>query len=510
MINRVVLTRLYLYLVVFTCASCSTVGNSELGRLDVPSDSAAQVSDRKPETSLDQFLQAIKPDYGLWGLSAMSLATKKSLVMWNGDRAFIPASNMKLFTTAVALIRLGPDFRFTTSLFSGAPIINGVLKGDIVLRGTGDPTISDQFQNSSTAVFEDWAEQLKKLGISVIDGHIVGDDDLFDETDMGRGWSRDDDLFYYSARISALSFNENCIEVVVTPAQNPGEPATIAMKPHTSYMHLENHVITSPVGEKTDFRGKRRGAASAIELSGSIEKGIAPYRFKVTASNPTLFAVTVLKEVFEQKGIIVRGQPIDIDDKITEKPDYHRLRVLATYQSVPLSVIVRHTNKESHNLYAELLFRTLGATYEGVGSAENAARVIKQTLMLMGISESSLAIYDGSGLSRLNLITPNQIIRLLDYMAHHPYFSDFYGSLPIAGRDGTLAGRMKNTQMMDRLRAKTGSLAHTSTLSGYLRTGKDELVAFSLLGNNILSSDKEIRVLQESLCKQILTLELGK
>jgi D-alanyl-D-alanine carboxypeptidase/D-alanyl-D-alanine-endopeptidase (penicillin-binding protein 4) len=496
--------------VVFACSACTAISNLNTERLKVPEYFACQVNNQKSNSNINQFLDNLIPHCGFWGVSAKSIGKNKSLVNWNGDYPFVPASNMKLLTTAVALIRLGPDYRFNTSLLSDAPIINGVLKGNLVLRGVGDPTISDKFHKNSAIVFDDWAEQLKKRGISEIEGDIVGDDDLFDDNDVGKGWTWEDDLFYYSARISALSYNDNCIDVVVAPAANSGDPAIISMKPHTSYVYIDNHVITKSVGQKSDFHGRRNRTTSSIELMGSIEKGVAPYRFKLSVANPTLFTVTVLKEVLEQRGIKVRGYPIDIDEITTDKPDYDQLRILASYQSVPLSMIVKFINKESQNLYAELAFRTLGAKFEGRGSTENAVKVIRQTLELMGIKGDSLHINDGSGLSRLNLVSPNQIVSLLDYMSHHPFFNEFYAALPIAGRDGTLAGRMNNTGMTDRMRAKTGTLTHVSALSGYLCTGNDELVAFSILGNNILSPAAEVRALQEDLCQQILTLDAGE
>jgi serine-type D-Ala-D-Ala carboxypeptidase/endopeptidase (penicillin-binding protein 4) len=507
MINKILIWFQLLVSFALISSACTTVSNPHIERHRVSDGNTRHIDKEQASTKIDQLLNSLKPKNGFWGVSANYSEKNERLVNWNGDHPFVPASNMKLFTTAVALIRLGPDYRYTTFLLSDAPVINGILKGNLVVRGVGDPTISEKFQKSSTTVFDDWTGQLKKQGITEIEGDIVGDDDLFDDIDQGKGWAGDDDLFCYSARISALSFNENCIEVVVTPADKPGEPALVSMQPHTSYMHLENHVITSPIGENSDFHGSRSTTSSSIELMGSIEKGVPPYRFKLSVSNPTLFTVTVLKEVLEKRGIKVRGQPVDIDEMSTEKPVNYRLRILASSQSVPLSAIVRHTNKESQNLCAELLFRTLGALYGGKGSTENSVKVMKQTLEPVGIKGDSLSIYDGSGLSRLNLVSPNQIVRLLDYMSNHPFFNDFYPSLPIAGKDGTLAGRMKHTKLTDHLRAKTGSLAHTSTLSGYLRTRKDELVAFSIMGNNILSSSPEVRALQEDLCQQILTLD---
>ena len=245
-----------------------------------------------------------------------------------------------------------------------------------------------------------------------------------------------------------------------------------------------------------------------LALSGRIELNSPPRRLRFGAGNPTLYAMTVLKEVLARKGIRVLGRPVSIGD--TGKiPDYGAMETLATRRSAPLCDIIDQTNKRSQNLYAELLFRTLGAVYRGRGTTEKSVQVMMEALAAMGISGDSLAVYDGSGLSRLNLVTPSQIVRLLDYMSHHQYFAYFYRSLPVAGVDGTLTKRMKKTEAEDNVRAKTGTLTHTAALSGYLKDRDGGLLAFSIISNNCLHPSAEVRLLQDAICGRLIRVTGG-
>ncbi|OPY66775.1 MAG: D-alanyl-D-alanine carboxypeptidase DacC precursor [Syntrophorhabdaceae bacterium PtaU1.Bin034] len=465
---------------------------------------AAEAAKRgQHEIELADIVDNPKAANAIWGISIKSLATGKTLFSRNEDKLFVPASNMKLFTTAVALVRLGPDFRYTTNLYAGGKIEKGVLKGDLFLRGSGDPTISEVFQGRATAVFEDWADQLKRQGIRKIAGDVIGDGRLFDDRDMGRGWAWDDEMMYYSARISAVSFNENCFQVTVSPGKRAGQAAQIEIDPDTSYVKIINSVKTSGEGEQKDLDARRGAGSSTILLSGSVAEGSEPRRIRFTAANPTLYAMTVLKETFEKKGIRIWGRPADVGSA-GKDPDYKSLKIIAVRHSEPLSAIIEHINKRSQNLYSELLFRTLGAIYGGHGTTEKAVQVIKESLRVMGIPEDELAIYDGSGLSRLDLVTPSQMVRLLDYMSKHPYFEHFYRSLPVAGVDGTLLKRMKNTAAENNVRAKTGTLAHMVSLSGYFRSRDGPLIAFSIMSNNCLSPPEDVRSLQDRICERLV------
>jgi D-alanyl-D-alanine carboxypeptidase/D-alanyl-D-alanine-endopeptidase (penicillin-binding protein 4) len=375
----------------------------------------------------------------------------------------------------------------------------------VYLRGSGDPTISERFQGRPTAVFEEWADRLKQQGIRVIEGDLIGDDTLFDGCDLGPGWAWDDEFFAFSARISAVSFNDNCFDAVLAPGKKPGDPAGIAITPETSYVKIANNVKTSVPGEQTDLDAHRPFGSNTLTLSGRIELNAPPRHIRIAVGNPTLYAMTVLKEVLCRKGIRVLGRAVDIGDT-GKTPDYGAMKVLAFHRSPPLSDIIEQVNKRSQNLYAELLFRTLGAVCAGRGTQEKSVQVMVESLAAMGIRGDSLAIYDGSGLSRLNLVAPSQIVRLLDYMSHHPYFADFYRSLPVAGVDGTLMKRMKNTEAENNVRAKTGTLTHTVALSGYILGRDGGLLAFSIMSNNSLRTSAEVRSLEDAICQRLLRM----
>jgi D-alanyl-D-alanine carboxypeptidase/D-alanyl-D-alanine-endopeptidase (penicillin-binding protein 4) len=454
------------------------------------------------ESELDGILNGPGANDVFWGVSVKSLSTGRGIFGRNENKLFVPASNMKLFTTAVALIRLGPDFRYTTNLYTNGIVENGTLKGDVFLRGSGDPTISERFQGRPTAVFEEWADSLKQQGIREITGDLIGDDTLFDGKNLGPGWAWDDEFIAFSARISALSFNDNCFNTVISPGKRPGDPARIEVFPETSYVKIVNNVRTSIHGEQTSLDARRAFGSDTLILSGHVEMNSVPRQVRFAVGDPALYGMTVLKEVFSRKGIRVLGRATRMDDS-ARPPDYGSMRFLATRRSAPLSSIIEQTNKRSQNLYAELLFRTLGATYGGRGTTEKSVQVMTQSLSEMGIKPESIAIYDGSGLSRLNLVTPSQIVRVLDYMSRHRYFSYYYRSLPVAGVDGTLMKRMKNTEAENNLRAKTGTLTHVVTLSGYLKERSGGMLAFSIMSNNGLHSSAQVRSLQDAICEKL-------
>jgi D-alanyl-D-alanine carboxypeptidase/D-alanyl-D-alanine-endopeptidase (penicillin-binding protein 4) len=291
--------------------------------------------------------------------------------------------------------------------------------------------------------------------------------------------------------------------VTLSPGKRPGEAAGIRISPETAYVKIRNHVVTSGFGETTEINARRSFGAATITLSGRIDEAAPPRLMRFAAGNPTLYTMTVLKEVLERKAIRVRGNPVE-RGRNQEPLDYNSMGILLSHRSAPLSRIIEETNKRSRNLYAELLFRTLGTLSGGKGTTERAVSVVLESLAVMGIPPDSLAIYDGSGLSRLNLITPGQVVQLLDYMAHHPYFDYFSQSLPVAGVDGTLMRRMQNTPAEGRVRAKTGTLSHMVSLSGYLLDCKGRLLAFSIMSNNSLSPSAEVRLLQDTMAERLV------
>jgi len=435
-----------------------------------------------------------------WGVVIQSLSTGEYFYRRNENKNFMPASNLKLFTTALALLQLGPDYTYKTTLYLNGKIKNEEIKGDLILRGVGDPTITGRFYNGDAlAVFNQWADSLINMGIETITGNIIADDDAFEEESLGNGWSWDDETYYYSALTSAVCFNDNCVDLKIIPADKIGKKAAIEIFPKTKFVTILNNIVTVSDDSVTEIDFYRERNTNIIQCFGTIRKSETEVKESITINNPTKFTAQVLKEVFENKGIKIRGQALD-NDELGISRDYQKMVPLFTQVSPPLKEIVKVVNKISHNLYAEQLLKTIGYEKLKYGSVENGLKASQNILKQMGIDPENLQIVDGSGLSRLNLITPAQLNSLLRFMYRSKYFNEFYESLPIAGIDGTIANRMKNTRAMNNVRAKTGYINAVRSLSGYVTTTDGELLTFVMIANNFLVPLKLAENIQDLVC----------
>ncbi len=435
-----------------------------------------------------------------WGVVIQSLSTGEYFYKRNENKNFMPASNLKLFTTALALHQLGPDYTYKTTLYLSGKIRNEEIKGDLILKGNGDPTISGRFYNGDAlTLFKNWADSLLNMGIEVINGNIIADDDDFEEEGLGNGWAWDDETYYYSALTGGVCFNDNCIDIKITPAEKVGKKAIIEIYPLTKYVTILNNIVTVSDDSVTNIDFYRDRNTNIIECFGTIKKSESTINESVSINNPTKYTAQILKEVFESKGIRVKGQALDNDELGIER-DYQRLKPLFIQISPPLKEIVKVVNKVSHNLYAEQLMKTIGYEKFKFGSFENGFNASKNLLKQMGINPDNLQIVDGSGLSRLNLVTPAQINSLLRFMYQSKYFQEFYESLPIAGVDGTLSRRMKNTMAENNVRAKTGYINSVRSLSGYVTTADGELLTFVMVANNFLVPLKLAENIQDLVC----------
>jgi D-alanyl-D-alanine carboxypeptidase/D-alanyl-D-alanine-endopeptidase (penicillin-binding protein 4) len=440
-----------------------------------------------------------------WGVVIQSLRDGRYLYLRNENKGFMPASNMKLFTTATALAKLGPDYRYQTLVYRTGPVDSaGILNGDLVVRGSGDPSITGRYHDGNiTAVFEQWADRLRELGIRRISGRVVGDDNLFEDEIMGEGWAWDYQSDWYAAQISALSFNDNCVDILFTPADSVGALVNFRLEPPTRYVRVRNEVVTVPEGQQKGVVFNRRRGTNDVLITGSLALGSGEKRDWFSVENPTLYFATVLTEVLEQHGIEVAGEPADIDSlgnySYSTEPGF----ILFRHESPPLSEIVATINKVSQNLYAELLLRTLGAYTTGLGSKETGAEVMKAFVARIGIDPARMGIADGSGLSRLDLVTPMQIVVLLRYMRRHPAGDYFYDSLPLAGKDGTLRSRMHGTAAAGNARAKTGYIGRVRALSGYVTTQDGEELAFSIIANNYTVPTSKANLVQDLIVERL-------
>ena len=444
--------------------------------------------------AIDAALEAEALANGWWGAMVVDLESGEVLYRRHTERSFVPASTTKLYTTAAALDQLGPGYRYRTEVFIDGPVVDGVLEGNVIVRGSGDPAIGGRFNGGDrTAVFRAWADSLRTRGITRINGDLIGDDDVFDDTPLGYGWSWDDETYWYAAEISGLSFNDNNVDFTIE-ARREGQAARVSWQPfNTDYVRVVNRTLTTSADSSLDEGYARARGTNTIELSSRVPEGRTDFE-SLTMTNPTRFFVHVLREALVQAGLAVEGRPIDVDD-LSIKPDYapERYRRVAVHTSVPLADIVSVINKRSQNLYAEQVLRTLAAERPiddedlEPGSAEMGLEVAMATFVKAGVDTSRIQLVDGSGLSRNNLVTPAMTMALLQYMWRHPDVSvqqAFVESMPVGGQDGTLQFRFRRGPARGKVRAKTGTLSNVNTLSGYVPSGSGSTLAFVLMGNH--------------------------
>lgn len=421
---------------------------------------------------------------GVWGVDIRSLDSGESLYRLNADKLMMPASNMKIVTLAATANALGWDYRFTTTLETAAPIVNGVLQGDLVVRGTGDPTINNR-ANRATAVLDEWASALHSAGITSIDGRIVGDDQAFDDEGIGAGWAWDYLQYGYAAPVGALEFNEDTATLTIGSGPSVGSQAVVSISPGAGF-EVINRASTGETGSRNTIDHRRRLDRPVLEIFGSIPLGGTAEVRTVTVVNPTTFFVQSLKDGLISRGIAVTGEAVDSDDVAPAVPTGDR-RVLVTTQSPPLTEIATVLMKVSQNLYAETLLKALGRSRGGFGTWAGGLAISRETLKAWGVPDDAYVLYDGSGLSRYNYVTAETLTTVLAHMYQDARHREaFAATLPIAGKDGTVSSRLKRTRAEGNALAKTGSIANVRALSGYLKTRDGETLVFSILTNDFV------------------------
>ena len=416
----------------------------------------------------------------------------ETLFAKNSQKLMVPASNNKIITAAATLISLGPDYRFKTRILTDGPVNNGTLQGDLIIVGFGDPSSSSRIPPKDPfSVFRDWASKLKQTGITAIAGCILGDGGAFEETERGRGWAWDDLTEGYAAPITALQFNENLVELEIRPGLKPDSPVSIKASPLADYLKLDLQAITDSVASKILF--ERSGSDETLLVKGGLPPRSGARTHTISVEYPTLYYLSALKYILAQEGIDV--SKCEIRQVRSYRPQSASL--LWTHTSAPLSELLVPMMKMSLNLSAETYVRTLGLELRGDGSFSRGKEVVVEALAGMGIPKEEYAYVDGSGLSRLNLVSADALVRVLKFMRQNQNFSVFNNALPIAGVDGTLESRLRRTAAANNVRAKTGSVANVAALSGYVQTTDKEMLIFSILANNFLGSRDVVESMQE-------------
>jgi serine-type D-Ala-D-Ala carboxypeptidase/endopeptidase (penicillin-binding protein 4) len=424
---------------------------------------------------------------GVWGVDIRSLDTGEPLFELNAGRLMMPASNMKILTLAAAADALGWDYVFTTTLETSAPVIDGVLMGDLIVRGGGDPTINSRDQRAA-AVLDEWGAALRSAGIQKIDGRIIGDDQRFDDEGVGPGWAWDYLQFGYAAPVGALQFNENLATLTIRPAV-AGQPAEVMLTPGAGFT-LINRVATVASGAAPSIDYRRRLDQPVLEVTGSIGADSATLERTVAVVNPTIFFAQSLKDGLIARGIAVAGSVVDQDDVAAElSQSTAERRTIVTTSSPPLHQIATVLMKVSQNLYAETLIKSIGEARNGLGTFDGGLNAVRGTLTSWGIPTDSYVNADGSGLSRYNYLAASTVTAILERIYKDDrHRAPFIATLPIAGKEGegTMATRMRRTRAAGNAAAKTGSISNVRALSGFVRTRDREMLVFSILANDFV------------------------
>lgn len=425
-----------------------------------------------------------------------SLDTGRVIFEENAGKWLQPASNLKLYTVAAALDRFGPDYRFVTSVYAPArPDQTGTLRGDLIVYGRGDPTFATRFNPTGNGDYyramDELAAQVAATGLRRVEGDVIGDESYFQGVRLAPGWEWDDLQWWYGAEVSALSVNDNSVDLTIKPGPRVDGPAIVAIGPSTSLVTIVDRTRTVARGQGRRLSVHRPLGKNVIEVRGQMPVDDPGFAASVAVSDPALIFATMFRTALERRGVVFTGRTrtITAEDRAdrSQPLEVSSLIELAARQSPPLSVIAAQTLKPSQNLYTELLLRALGkaAGTDPRQSAEEAGiKAVKDFLTRAGIDPSRVQMLDGSGLSRGNLVTADATVRLLIYMNRHPHGYTFRDAMPVAGIDGTLRNRMKGTAAMSNVRAKTGTLSSASSLSGYLFTAAGERLVFSVIINN--------------------------
>jgi D-alanyl-D-alanine carboxypeptidase/D-alanyl-D-alanine-endopeptidase (penicillin-binding protein 4) len=463
---------------------------------------------------IDALVEAPEFRNAHWGILIVDPARGDTLYSRNAGKLFMPASNMKIVTGAVALAQLGPGFRFRTAIAARGPVDGGTLRGDLAVVGRGDPTISDHMVGDAMLPLRAIADSVAARGIARVTGRVVSVGNAFPDANLGEGWPWDDLPYPYSAGVDELLFNEGFTRVMLRGGGRGGDPVTAITGPARLSPRLRVTARTvEPTFESVIAGGGVRVASARTEItlsldslrgdvivSGTVLPGDTVTR-EITHRDPAAAFLAALAEALNERAIAVLAGGSDSSA---------RLDTLFFRESPPLREILPALEKPSQNQIAEVLLKTLGLERTGVGSADSGKRVVTSQLAAWGVAADGFALADGSGLSRYNYLSPETIVRVLAAIRSDTAFAAFYDALPIAGIDGTIETRMRGTAAEGNVRAKTGFIAKARSLSGYVTTADGQPLIFSILCNNYTTPLRDVERVQDVIAARLASLTLGR
>jgi serine-type D-Ala-D-Ala carboxypeptidase/endopeptidase (penicillin-binding protein 4) len=455
---------------------------------------------RALEKRIDAILDTPPANRGFWGIVVAELPGGKIRYARNASHLFQPASNLKLFTTAAALEDLGPDFTTLTTVESDSPPDAEGRVDNLYIVGRGDanfassrvlpyagPNTQKNPQLSLDAI-ADLSHQIAAHGVRRVTGNLIADDSYFVYNRYPPDWAVDDMAWGYGAPVTALVFNDNTLLLEALPAAAQGSKASVTLEPETDGYNVINHLMTAAPGSASDVELARAPGSNDLVVYGSVPAGGSENQETVAIQDPSRLIAELLRRDLAKQAIPVEGQ-IEVHHLSPEAaaeaapPQAVHRDVLALHRSLPLRQDIELTDKVSQNLHADILLLQLGRKIEGQGSRESGLKALHAFANKIGIPADELDVVDGSGLSRQDLVAPRAIVALLVAMARSPRFQDYYGALPVAGIDGTLSDRFKGTPLAGRLHAKTGTIEHVNSLSGYMDLPGGRRIAISIIGN---------------------------
>jgi D-alanyl-D-alanine carboxypeptidase/D-alanyl-D-alanine-endopeptidase (penicillin-binding protein 4) len=513
--RRVALLVLSMSVLELFAAACASSGGFRAGRNGGGERGALRAA-------IDSMADAPEFRNAFWGILVVDPERGDTLYSRNAGKLFLPASNMKIVTSSVALEQLGPEYVYRTTLVARGPIRDSTLAGDLAVIGRGDPTISDHMWTDAMIPLHAMADSLVAHGVRHVKGKLVSAGNAFPGPVLGYGWSWEDLESSYSAGIDELTFNEGFSEIRVHGGAQPGEPARIETKPARTFPALRADVTTiaAPPCTAADSAvstpcpvtprfARRRGLGvrkdtlrGDVVVTGSVVAGDS-VTLEVTHSDPDLAYLAAFAEALRDRGVTIDSVNAVTSDSTAATGD-----TIVTIASKPMREILPALLKPSQNQIAEALLRTIGLERGGAGTADSGRKVVERQLAQWAVPPATYVIRDGSGLSRYDYLAPEAIVHVLDAMHRSPNFQLFYDALPIAGVDGTIRTRMRGTPAENNVHAKTGSVANARSLSGYVRTAGGRTLIFSILSNNWTVPANDVTGVQDAIAARLAALEL--